>query len=510
MTAPRLIDRPSERNELRRHHRNHQRGMRRAILGERGSSNRPPTAQPKNSPHPALDRQRLPASNSARTQVNVVDGLYGPDICGPVRANIDPCEVAVIRVRAGQVACDRRGMTLIPGITIRSATDDDVAAIQLLGDTSFGMRSEPEYAESRAQVFPTEEAIVAIDDGRVVGHARSTRMTLTVPGERTVEACGIAGVGVAPTHRRRGILRAIYTEQHQRTEAAGLPLTIFTASQGAIYGRFGYGPTIRQNAVSIDRRFVEFLPSAPDPGGVVLSTVADAGEQLRAIYDRWRRLVPGAQARPEARWQMDLSDSPAFRDGGTELFVFLHPDGYVLYRYHRREQGKSAVVEEMRAVTPEAQIALWRALFGLELCSHVEAAITDNDPLPYLLTDLRLVRTKARFDDLWLRLMDVPAALTARSYLRDLDVVLAVQDPFRNAGGTFALTVRDGIAECTPTTRPPDFELGIDVLASVYLGAYPARVFAAANRLQAKDAAQLRALDEAFGAEREAVLGWFF
>ncbi|WP_433713324.1 GNAT family N-acetyltransferase [Nocardia sp. CA-084685] len=401
-------------------------------------------------------------------------------------------------------------MTLIPGITIRSATDDDVADIQLLGDTAFGMRSEPGYAQLRAQVFPTEEAIVAIDGGRVVGHARSTRMTLTVPGERAAEACGIAGVAVAPTHRRRGILRAIYTEQHRRTEAAGLPLTIFTASQGAIYGRFGYGPTIRQNAVSIDRRFVEFLPSAPDPGGVVLSTMGDAGEAVRAIYDRWRRLVPGAQARPEARWQMDLADSPAFRDGGTELFAFLHPDGYVLYRYHRREQGKTAVVEEMRAVTSEAQIALWRALFGLELCSHVEAAITDNDPLPYLLTDHRLVRTKARFDDLWLRLMDVPAALTARSYLRDLDVVLAVQDPFRHAGGTFALTVRDGIAECTPTTRPPDFELGIDVLASLYLGAYPARVFAAANRLQAKDTGQLRDLDEAFGAQRDAVLGWFF
>ncbi|WP_433624934.1 GNAT family N-acetyltransferase [Nocardia sp. CA-120079] len=401
-------------------------------------------------------------------------------------------------------------MTLIPGITIRSATEDDVAAIQLLGDTSFGMRGDPAHARLRAQLWPTEEAILAIDDGRVVGHARSTRMTLTVPGERTVEACGIAGVGVSPTHRRRGILRAIYTEQHRRTEADGLALTIFTASQGAIYGRFGYGPSIRENAVSIDRRFVEFLPSTPDPGGVVLSTLADAGAPMRAIYDRWRRLVPGAQARPEARWRMELDDPPAFRNGGTDLFAFLHPDGYALYRYHRREHGMVAVVENMRAVTPEADIALWRALFGLELCSHVEASITDNDPLPYLLTDLRLVRTKARYDTLWLRLMDVPAALTARSYLRDLDIVLAVQDPFRNAGGTFALTVRDGIAECTPTTRTPDFELGIDVLASMYLGAYPARVFAAANRLQAKDAVQLRALDEAFGAERDAVLGWFF
>jgi predicted acetyltransferase len=207
---------------------------------------------------------------------------------------------------------------------------------------------------------------------------------------------------------------------------------------------------------------------------------------------------------------MTFADPERFRGGGTVLFAFVHPDGYALYRYHRRDIGMVADVVEMRAVTAEAHVALWRALFGLELCTHVEAVLTDNDPLPYLLTDLRLVRTNARYDGLWLRLMDVPAALTGRSYLRDLEVVLAVDDPFRNAGGTFALTVRDSVAECVPTTRAADIELGIDVLGSMYLGAYPARVFAAANRLQAKDAAQVRVLDEAFGAERDAEVGWFF
>ncbi|WP_227998370.1 GNAT family N-acetyltransferase [Nocardia australiensis] len=401
-------------------------------------------------------------------------------------------------------------MTLIPGITIRSATEDDAAAIELLGDTAFGMHTGPEHGDMIRHVFPTAEAIVAVDNGSIIGHIRSTTMTLTVPDERTVEVCGIAGVSVAPTHRRRGILRAMYTEQHRRTEAAGLPLTIFTVSQGAIYGRFGYGPTIRENAVTIDRRFGEFLPSTPDPGGGTLRTVTDAADSVRAIYDRWRRLVPGAQERPNARWDMMFADPVPFRGGGTNLFAFVHPDGYALYRYHHREYGKTAVVAEMRTVTADAHAALWRALFGLELCTHIEAVLTDNDPLPYLLTDLRLVRTTSRHDGLWLRLMDVPAALNARSYRRDLDVVFAVTDPFRDASGTFALRVRDGIADCTPTDRTADIELGIDVLGSMYLGAYPARVFAAANRLRAKDSGQLRAIDEAFGAERDAELGWFF
>ncbi|WP_433661576.1 GNAT family N-acetyltransferase [Nocardia sp. CA-128927] len=401
-------------------------------------------------------------------------------------------------------------MTLPNGITIRSATSDDDAAVTRLADTAFGMRLPSGLQSPATRVFAIEDAVVAVDGGRVVGATKAARMTLTVPGERTVEVCGIAGVCVAPTHRRRGILRAMYTEQHRRTEADGLPLTIFTVSQGTIYGRFGYGPTVRENAVSIDRRFAEFRPTAPDPGGVELATLAEVTDQVRAVYDRWRRIVPGAQARPEARWAMLFADPAEFRGGSTDLFAMVHPDGYVLYRYGRAQDVNVAEVVEMRTVTPDAHAALWRALLGLELVTRVDTVLTDNDPLPYLLTDLRLVNTTARYDALWLRLMDIPAALTARTYQRDLDVVLAVTDPFRGAGGSFALTVRDGIAECTPTTWSADIELGIDVLASMYLGAYPARTFAEANRLQAKDSATVRAIDEAFATERDAILGWFF
>lgn len=400
-------------------------------------------------------------------------------------------------------------MTL-PGITIRPAAADDGPAITTLVETSFGTRSDPAEAERYPLLFPPESAIVAVEAGEVVGHAQSTTMTVTVPGERTVRVCGIAGVGVAPTHRRRGILRAMYTEQHRRVEAAGLPLTMFTASEGGIYGRFGYGPATRENAVGIDRRFAGFLPSTPDPGGVALRSPSELRAAAEAIYDRWRRLVPGAQVRPAAAWDIVFDDPRRFREGGSTLFGLLHADGYVLYRYHSDGRARTVEVVELRTVTTEAHAALWRALLGLDLVRRVDAVLTDHDPLPYLLTDPRLVRTTARYDGLWLRLMDVPAALTARAYASDLDVTLAVTDPFRNAGGTFALRVRNGQAECEPTDRAADIELGIDVLGSMYLGAYPARVFAAANRLRAKDAARLRAFDDAFRAERDAMLGWFF
>ncbi|MFI9506106.1 GNAT family N-acetyltransferase [Nocardia sp. NPDC052566] len=399
-------------------------------------------------------------------------------------------------------------MTLGSGITIRSAEKSDDEGIRLLVETSFGFRHNERQLKRGPLIFPPEEAIVAVDGERVVGNVRSRTMTVTVPGERTVEATGIAAVGVAPTHRRRGILRAMYTEQHRRTEEAGLPLTIFTASEGGIYGRFGYGPAVRENSVSIDRRFAQFRPTTPDPGGVELVPLARAEGRLEPLYDRWRRLVPGAQVRPKAWWG-SIFDAAPQPDGNTP-FALVHPDGYALYRHHYNDSVASVEVIEFRAVTTEAHAALWRTLFGLDLVQRVDAVIGDNNPLPYLLTNPRLVRTTQREDGLWARLMDVPAALAARTYRRDLDVVLAVTDPFRAAGGTFALRVRDGIAECEPTTRSVDVELGIDVLGSMYLGAYPARAFAAANRLQVKDAAHLRALDDAFASDRDAVLGWFF
>lgn len=400
-------------------------------------------------------------------------------------------------------------MAIASDITLRTPTEADLAATGALLINAFGGPPEPEmeraFTEQSPRLFPLERRIVAVAGDRIVGHTQDTTMTLTVPGGRTVPANGVAGVAVAPTHRRRGILRAMYTEMHRRAEAAGLPLTIFTASEGTIYGRFGYGPAVIENRVSIDRRFAEFRPTTPDPGGVELTPMNDDVAVTR-LYDRWRRLTPGAQEQPDPAWQLKLARFGAARG----LFALVHADGYALYRHERSEAGLGVDVLELRAVTTEAHAALWRVLLGLDLVRTVEATLGTDDPLPYLLTDPRLVRTTGRWDGLWLRVMDVPAALSAREYSADLSLVLQVHDPFGAAGGTFALRVRDGVAACEPAAGAPDVELGIDVLGSMYLGAHPARAFAAANRLRAKDSGHVHALDAAFAADRAAELGWFF
>ncbi|SUA76197.1 Enhanced intracellular survival protein [Nocardia otitidiscaviarum] len=397
------------------------------------------------------------------------------------------------------------------GITIRSSTRDDWPAVVNLLETSFGQRYDPAELDIIPDIFTPDRALLAMDGDRIVGHAVDRRMTVTVPGEGTVLASGISAVSVAPTHRRRGILRALYTEQHARTEAEGLPLTMFTASEGTIYGRFGYGTAIERDFISIDRHRVQFRPTTLDPGGVEIAPVDEATQaRIRDVYDRWRRLVPGAQERPDPAWRLCFADPPRYRGGASTLYALLHPDGYVLYRREWGEKESVATVWEFRAVTAEAHAALWRVLLGLDLVDRVVCDLADNDPLPYLLTDPRLVQVTGRRDHLWVRIMDVPAALTARTYRCDLDVIVAVHDPFRDAGGTFALRVRDGIAECEPTTRSADLELGTAELSSLYLGGHRARVLAAANRIQVKDPAHLRAVDEAFATDRDPELGWFF
>ncbi|MFE1591163.1 GNAT family N-acetyltransferase [Nocardia sp. NPDC058705] len=401
-------------------------------------------------------------------------------------------------------------MASAKSVTVRAAVQGESATITGLQEAGFGIRFGGDEEEFRGEVFPVERSLVAVEGDRIVGHTVDRTMTVTVPGERTVRACGVAGVVVAATHRRRGILRELYEAQHARTEADKLPLTIFTASEGTIYGRFGYEVAILDTAISIDTRRVEFRSTTPDPGGVTLETLADAAPRIREIYERWQKVTPGAQERPDAKWDMFFADIERHRKSATTLFVLLHADGYALYRRSRREDRDIASVWEFRAVTPDAHAALWRVLLGMDLVDTVEAEIADDDPLAHMLTDPRAVQLTRRGDSLWARVMDVPAALTARTYRADLDTVLAVHDPFRGAGGSFALRIRDGIAECEPTTRPATLSFDINILGALYFGGQRASTFAAAHRLKSEDPTVLRAFDEAFTADRAPQLGWFF
>ena len=201
-----------------------------------------------------------------------------------------------------------------------------------------------------------------------------------------------------------------------------------------------------------------------------------------------------------------MNGSGAVERSGT---TFLHPDGYAMYRVFG-DDPMIVRVGEFIAATTDAGIALCRALLGLDLMEKVVFGTHPADPLPYLLTDHRVARLTYYEDDLWLRIMDIPTALEARSYHSELSTVLDVSDGFRSDGGRFALEIRQGRARCSPTDTDADIQMDLDVLGSLYLGAHKASSFASANRLHANDSALLARLDVAFVSDVPAVLGYGF
>ncbi|PRC44500.1 enhanced intracellular survival protein Eis, partial [Mycobacterium sp. ITM-2017-0098] len=287
-------------------------------------------------------------------------------------------------------------------LTFRSAEDADWPAISLIGATSFGVWRPDETTEAWRSMMTSDSAVVACDGIDVVGVALFLDLQLTVPGGAVLPMAGVSWVAVAPTHRRRGALRGMFAELHRRM--GDYPIAGLEASEGGIYGRFGYGPATVWESVAVDRGQAQFHADVPDPGGVRLVRPGEHRAQLEDIYERWRLQTPGGLHTPARLWDEILADSESSRSGGSAFFGLLHPDGFVMYRVHSSGRGGKDIVKvtKFAAATAEAHIALWRALIGLDLMETVTVETHPDNVLPYLLTDSRRVRTTGTMDGLWL------------------------------------------------------------------------------------------------------------
>ncbi len=384
-------------------------------------------------------------------------------------------------------------------IRVRRAAAADLPAVMTGGERAFGMRLSARDRADTERRMDADRFLVAVEDGsggpdEVVGTAGSYALELTLPGGAIVPVPGVTWVTVAATHRRRGVLRAMLTEQHRGFVADGVPLAVLTASEGAIYGRFGYGPATVDRSVEIDRRLVAFRTGLPDPGGVRFVDAETARKHAPEVHRRWRAVTPGAVSRREPWW-----DQLLHQDGPPE-FHLAHADGWACFR---RERG-ACVLHDLFAATEEAHLALWRVLLGLDLVDTVVAhhAVPPDDPLPLLLTDPRQVRTTAAADGMWVRPLDVAAALALRTYAVELDVVLGVEDAFLDRGGRFRLRGGPEGATCERVDTAADVTLGVSALGSLLLGGHRAHPLARAGLLAAADPAALRRVDAAFAAER--------
>ena len=321
-------------------------------------------------------------------------------------------------------------------------------------------------------------------------------LELSVPGG-VVPTAGITWVTVAPTHRRRGLLTAVMRRQLDEVHAAGRePVAALWAAESSIYGRFGYAPAAQRAGWTGSAHRLRLRPDVDCGSGTVrLVDVEEFRPAAVALHDQLRRGVPGNLARPDAVWDRRLRDDPEQRDGATARQLVLHTEtdgtvtGYAAYRITGREDERSdpestLTVEEVRGGTPAASAALWRFLFAHDLVRTVQApSLSVDDPVRHLLADPRAWRARPT-DSLWVRLVDVGAALSARRYPARLDMVFEVRDRFCDWNdGRWHVWGHPAGAFCDRTDRDPDLVLDIEALSAVYLGGESLATLHAAGRV---------------------------
>lgn len=360
----------------------------------------------------------------------------------------------------------------------------------------FGQDPGGPYADTPSPVAELDRSLVLFDGDQVVSTAGIYSRELSVPGA-VVPAAGVTWVTVAPTHRRQGVLTAIMRRQlDELHEQEREPVAALWAAESSIYSRFGYAPASWRGGW---RGNADRLRLRPDvdcgSGRVRLVEVEEFRPAAAAVYDRVRRFVPGNLARDERWWDRLLADEPGQRGGGSARRYVLHtePDGavtgFATYRVRPAwtdggEPDGTLDVGEVRAQTPAGYAALWRYLLGIDLVRTVRAHMApDDDPLRFLLADPRAWHAQPS-DALWVRLVDVGRALSARRYPARIDLVFEVRDRFCDWNdGRWHLWGHPAGAFCDRTDRDPDVVLGIEELSAAYLGGVSLATLQAAGRV---------------------------
>jgi predicted acetyltransferase len=299
---------------------------------------------------------------------------------------------------------------------------------------------------------------------------------------------------VRPDHRRRGLLTRLLRTIHDQARERGEPFAALWASESPIYGRFGYGPAIPTLELEARRAHIRFSVPAP-VGDVALVDTATARRELPPIREAVRRERPGLLSRSNAWWDTLLDDDPvAERDGAGQRCHALVPGrGYALYRIAPSWTGGvpdgTVRVRELHATDPEAAAALWAFVTDVDLTSRIVAGARPvDDPVLTMIEDTaRLTVTHGW--PLYLRLLDLPAALTARRYATDGQLVLEVTDThLPDNAGRWELVVVDGVATCRRSDHAPVLSLDTRELATVALGGVRVSQLAAAGRIAVHDA----------------------
>jgi predicted acetyltransferase len=318
----------------------------------------------------------------------------------------------------------------------RATRDRDEFARALYGIAQyFGGYPTDEQLDRFTQILPLDRMHAAFDGDEIVGGAGVFPFELSVPGG-SLPCAGVTVVGVYPTHRRRGALRAMMDAQLRDVHERGEPLAALFASEETIYGRFGYGPASWMGEVTVARPHSEFAQPFEPRGRVRLVTHDEAALLFPPVWESLRSRRPGMFSRSPEWWALRTLRIPDEEQSNPKRLAVVEIDGdtqgYAMFKSQMRfEGGSSAATLEVReaiATTDVAMAELWRFLLDIDWQATVHAELLPPDhPLFLLLANPRRAGYR-RYDALWMRLVDVGAALSGRAYTGDGAVVFDVRD----------------------------------------------------------------------------------
>jgi predicted acetyltransferase len=346
------------------------------------------------------------------------------------------------------------------------------------------------------------------EDDRPVGTLAAYGFELTVPGGTQVPTTGITNVGVLPSHRRQGVMTALMRHQINTLRALGECVSVLLATEATIYRRTGFGPATFGRRLTVTSHRAEYAsprsgaPVDESGGSIDVLPRGDCVEVLEEVYDRYRRLQPGSLDRPHRFWALGAGEAPVARE---PRYIAIHRDsdglaeGYASYSI----DAGTLYVDETITVNDSARTALDRLLLSHDLVTQVIFKETPSDhPLRWQLNDYEAPESSGDEVWLWLRVLDVAKALSLRGWSCDGHLVLHVNDPFLGESGRYALTVRDGRAQCTTTDEEPDLTLDVSDLGSLYLGAVSPTFLVRAGHIAARDAEAVQRADSLFRSDR--------
>jgi predicted acetyltransferase len=349
-----------------------------------------------------------------------------------------------------------------------------------------------DYGRVRALRCEANQAVAAM-------HASYAFAHFPVPGS-TLAAAGLTWVAVHPESRRRGLLTSMIAAHFDDCRARNEAVSVLTASEPSIYGRFGYG--LASQTVSLTLPRGARLRTVLGSDEVTVSfNVFDADQHLGLVSEMHARYGATQPNRPgwvnretEQLAAAFIDDPESLRDGfESRRILIAKTDGVVTgYALFRRKldwgpAGAEGVVKvgEVVGLDPATVHALWSRLLDLDLTAKATIRlVTLDDPLLSLLVDLRATQPTLS-DNLWVRLIDAPTALASRQYSAPIDATFAVRDDLIEANVGCWRVRAEAFSDAVEVSRVETGEISLDVreLGALYLGGASASALANAGLL---------------------------